>query len=70
VAQPLSHLKKLLENDDGEASDYIIDARPNLARVLTPAEIDTLIAHVGNFAYTDALRSLSSIAARLSLKLE
>jgi CheY-like chemotaxis protein len=70
MVQPLSHLKKLLENDDGEASDYVLDARPNLARVLTAAEIDTLIGHVGNFAYTDALRSLSNIANRLSLKLE
>jgi signal transduction histidine kinase/CheY-like chemotaxis protein/HPt (histidine-containing phosphotransfer) domain-containing protein len=70
VAQPLSHLKKLLENDDGEAADFILDARPNLAKVLTAAEIDILRGHVGNFAYADALLALSNIAARLSLKLE
>ena len=70
VAQPLSQLKRLLENDDGDASDFILDARPNLCRVLTAAEIGSLIGHVGNFAYADALQSLSSIAARLSLKLE
>ena len=70
VVQPLSQLKKLLENDDGDASDFILDARPNLCKVLTAAEIGSLIGHVGNFAYADALQSLSSIAARLSLKLE
>jgi signal transduction histidine kinase/CheY-like chemotaxis protein/HPt (histidine-containing phosphotransfer) domain-containing protein len=70
VVQPLSQLKRLLENDDGDASDFILDARPNLCKVLTAAEIGSLIGHVGNFAYADALQSLSSIAARLSLKLE
>ena len=64
VAQPLSQLKRLLENDDGDASDFILDAQPNLCKVLTAAEIGTLIGHVGNFAYADALQSLSSIAAR------
>jgi len=70
VSRPLARLKKLLEADDGEASDFILEARPQLSKVLTAAEIDTLIGHVGNFAYADALRSLSSIAARLSLTLE
>jgi two-component system sensor histidine kinase/response regulator len=70
VAQPLAQLKKLLTADDGDAADFILDARPNLSKVLTAAEIDTLIGHVGNFDYADALRSLSSIAARLALNLE
>jgi HPt (histidine-containing phosphotransfer) domain-containing protein len=70
VAQPLAQLKKLLAADDGDAADFILDARPNLSKVLTAAEIDTLIGHVGNFDYADALRSLSSIAARLALNLE
>jgi signal transduction histidine kinase/CheY-like chemotaxis protein/HPt (histidine-containing phosphotransfer) domain-containing protein len=70
VKKPLEHLKKLLENDDGDASDFVVDSRPNLSKVLTAAEIDTLIGYVGNFAYADALRSVASIAARLSLKLE
>jgi len=70
VVQPLSRLKKLLETDDGEASDFLLDARSVLSRVLTSAEIDSLSAHVGNFAYSDALRSVSEIAARLSLRLE
>jgi len=70
VAQPLARLKKLLESDDGDASDFVLDARPQLSRVLTPAELDSLVVQVGNFAYADALRSLSGIAARLSLTLE
>jgi signal transduction histidine kinase/DNA-binding response OmpR family regulator/HPt (histidine-containing phosphotransfer) domain-containing protein len=70
VAQPLSKLKRLLENDDGDAADFILDARPNLCKVLTAAEIEALIGHVGNFAYSDALQSLASIATRLSISLE
>src|SRR5262249_12355204 len=37
VAQPLARLKKLLESDDGDASDFVLDARPLLARILTPS---------------------------------
>ena len=70
VAQPLARLKKLLESDDGDASDFVLDARPQLAKVLTPAELDGLVVKVGNFAYADALQSLSTIASRLSLTLE
>jgi HPt (histidine-containing phosphotransfer) domain-containing protein len=70
VAQPLSQLKKLLENDDGDAADFILDAQPNLCKVLTATEIEALISHVGNFAYSDALQSLSTIATRLSITLE
>jgi len=70
VVQPLAHLKKLLEADDGDASDFLLEARPELRQVLTAAEIDSLFAHVGNFAYSDALRSLSEIVTRLSLRLE
>jgi signal transduction histidine kinase/CheY-like chemotaxis protein/HAMP domain-containing protein len=70
AAQPLAQLKKLLENDDGDAADFILDARPSLCEVLTAAEIDALIEHVGNFAYSNALQSLSAIATRLSIPLE
>jgi HPt (histidine-containing phosphotransfer) domain-containing protein len=70
VAQPLAQLKKLLDNDDGDAADFILDARPNLYKVLTPAEIDTLTEHISNFAYFKALQTLSAIATRLSITLE
>ncbi len=70
VVPPLSRLKKLLESDDGDASDFLLDARPVLSQVLTPKEITALLDHVGNFAYSDALRSVSEIATRLSLRLE
>jgi signal transduction histidine kinase/DNA-binding response OmpR family regulator/HPt (histidine-containing phosphotransfer) domain-containing protein len=70
VVEPLTRLKKLLETDDGDASDFLLEARPLLARVLLPSELDSLFAHVGNFAYSDALHSLSGIAARLSLTLD
>jgi len=69
VAQPLTQLKKLLEADDGAASDFIVGALAELSKVLSAAEIETLAGHVGNFAYLDALETLSSIAQRLSLNL-
>jgi len=70
VAQALRRLKKLLETDDGEASDFVLEARPQLVNVLTAAEMDRLVGQVGSFSYADALQSLSKIATRLSLNLE
>jgi len=70
VAEFLARLKKLLETDDGEASDFVLEARPQLLQVLTASEVDGLIGQVGNFSYADALQSLSKIATRLSLNLE
>jgi two-component system sensor histidine kinase/response regulator len=70
VVQPLTRLKKLLETDDGDASDFLLEARPLLERILLPSELDSLFARVANFAYSDALQSLSGIADRLSLTLD
>jgi signal transduction histidine kinase/DNA-binding response OmpR family regulator len=70
VREPLMRLKALLKNDDGDAADFILDARPGLSRVLSETEMNTLAGHVGNFDFAAALNSLSDIAARLSLKLE
>jgi two-component system, sensor histidine kinase and response regulator len=70
VQEPLGRLKRLLEADDGEAADFIVDARPQLAGILTLAEIRTLTDHVGKFDFDAALGCLSGIAARLSLNLE
>jgi signal transduction histidine kinase/DNA-binding response OmpR family regulator/HPt (histidine-containing phosphotransfer) domain-containing protein len=70
VRQPLTRLAKLLKNDDGDAADLILDARPVLSQVLREVEIDTLSEQVGNFDFEAALKSLFDIAARLSLKLE
>jgi len=65
-----ARLKRLLQADDGEASDFLLELRPNLVSVLTPAELDSLSTYVGNFAYAEALQSLADIASRLSLTLE
>ena len=70
VKDPLIRLKQLLETDDGEAADFIIDAKPQLAGVLTSTEIRTLSDRVGNFDFDAALKCLSGIASRLSLNLE
>jgi hypothetical protein len=70
VVEPLRQLKRLLESDDGEAADFVIEARSQLAGVLTPTEIETLSELVGDFNFDSALKCLSSIADRLSLSLK
>ena len=45
---PLRKLTKLLSNDDGDAADFILDAQPDFAKVLTAAEIATSSVFVGN----------------------
>jgi signal transduction histidine kinase/DNA-binding response OmpR family regulator/HPt (histidine-containing phosphotransfer) domain-containing protein len=70
VLQPLSQLKKLLEADDGEAAEFIVQAQGSFSAVLSGTEIETLSRMVGNFEYESALRAVSGIADRLSLKLE
>jgi HPt (histidine-containing phosphotransfer) domain-containing protein len=66
----LIRLNQLLAADDGEAADFIIDAKPRLAGVLTSTEIRTLSDSVGNFDFEAALKCLSSIASRLSIDLK
>ncbi len=70
VAEPLARLKKLLEDDDGEAAEFIINVTPQLSGVLTPAEVDALSDHVSQFDFEAALQSLSGVVSRLSLDLE
>ncbi len=70
VALPLSHLKQLLANDDGEAADFILEAQPELAKVLTGSELTALSTLVSNFDFNGALKCVSEIAARLTLPLE
>jgi hypothetical protein len=66
----LSRLKKLLANDDGEAADFILDAQPDLAKVLTGSELSALSGFIGNFDFAGALKCVSEIAARLAIQLE
>jgi hypothetical protein len=66
----LTRLKQLLESDDGEAADFMIDARSDLSGVLTPTEIETLSELVGDFNFDAALKCISAIADRLSLNLK
>jgi hypothetical protein len=68
--QPLSRLKKLLEADDSEAAEFIVAAQGTFSAILNPTEVETLTRMVGDFDYEGALRTLSGIADRLSLKLE
>ncbi len=67
---PLRRLTKLLSNDDAEAADFIVDAQPDLAKVLTGREMMTLQAFVGNYDFNGALKCVSEIAGRLGLQLE
>jgi two-component system, sensor histidine kinase and response regulator len=70
VREPLKRLNELLKNDDGDAADFILEARPRLSGALTEAELNALSAQIGNFDFAAALHSISAITARLSLKLE
>ena len=69
VVEPLTRLKRLLETDDGEAADFMIDARSQLAWVLTTTEITSLEIHLSNYDFERALRTLTIISSRLSLDL-
>jgi hypothetical protein len=66
----LSRLKMLLEADDSEAAEFILEAQGSLSPVLSRTEIETLTRMVSDFDYESALRAVSGIADRLSLKLE
>jgi two-component system, sensor histidine kinase and response regulator len=70
VAAPLRKLTRLLSNDDGDAADFILEARPDFAKVLTVSEITSLQACVGNYDFVGALKCVSEIAGRLGLQLE
>ncbi|MGA9475696.1 MAG: response regulator [Terriglobales bacterium] len=70
IVTPLRKLTTLLSNDDGEAADFILDAQPALAKVLTGSEITTLQAFVGNYDFNGALKCVSEIAGRLGVELE
>jgi signal transduction histidine kinase/DNA-binding response OmpR family regulator/HPt (histidine-containing phosphotransfer) domain-containing protein len=70
VVPPLSRLKKLLEADDGEAAEFMAEAEDSFSAILSRAEIENLTRMVGDFDYAGALRAVSGIADRLSLKLD
>ncbi len=70
VLEPLRKLTKLLSNDDGEAADFILDAQPHLAKVLTGSEITTLRDFVSNYDFVGARKCILEIAGRLGLQLE
>jgi signal transduction histidine kinase/DNA-binding response OmpR family regulator/HPt (histidine-containing phosphotransfer) domain-containing protein len=70
VLQPLSRLKKLLEANDSEAAEFILEAQGSFSAVLSRTEVETLTRMVSDFDYESALRAVSGIADRLSLKLE
>jgi signal transduction histidine kinase/DNA-binding response OmpR family regulator/HPt (histidine-containing phosphotransfer) domain-containing protein len=69
VLQPLSRLKKLLEADDSEAAEFILEAQGSFSALLSRTEIETLTRMVSDFDYESALRAVSGIADRRSLKL-
>ena len=66
----LTRLKDLLESDDGEAAEFIGQARDSLSAVLSEADIDRLADLIDKFDFQAALTCLWEIAARLALKLE
>jgi two-component system sensor histidine kinase/response regulator len=67
---PLRKLTKLLSNDDGDAADFILEAQPELVKVLTGPEISSLRDFVSNYDFVGALKCVAEIAGRLGLQLE
>jgi two-component system sensor histidine kinase/response regulator len=70
VVEPLTQLKRLLENNDGAAAKFAVEARPSLSRVLTGAEMETLSGSVRKYDFVAARKCIADIAARLSLDLK
>ncbi len=70
VLEPLIQLKRLLENYDGAAAKFAVEARPSLSRVLTGAEMETLSGLVRKYDFVAARECIADIAARLSLDLK
>jgi hypothetical protein len=62
VAARLRKLTKLLSSDDGDAADFILEAHPELAKVLTGSEITSLRDFVSNYDFVGALKCVSAIA--------
>ncbi|HVI50105.1 MAG TPA: response regulator [Candidatus Sulfotelmatobacter sp.] len=67
IAAPLARLKSLLENDDGEAAEFMMENRPLLSSVLSLEEIERLDRSVGNFDFSTGLEEITRISRRLSL---
>jgi hypothetical protein len=68
--EPLAKLRRLLENDDGEAADFIVEVRPSLSAVITDLEMENLSELVGDFDFEAALACLSNITSRLERNLK
>ncbi len=69
VTESLTRLKKLLESDDAEASDFIVEVSPHLSGVLNSTEIANLNELISEFNFAAALRCLSEINSRLKITL-
>ncbi|MCC7166158.1 MAG: PAS domain S-box protein [Rhodospirillales bacterium] len=71
AAKPiLIKLRAMLAEDDGEALDYLLGARDQLAGTLSRDELDALQRHVGDFDFAGALAALDGAVARLGLTLD
>lgn len=68
--EALKRLRDLLENDDGEAADFVVEALPACSGVLTDLEIENLGELVGDFDFEAALACLSRITSRLGVNPE
>jgi len=70
AAEELSRLQMLLESDDPEAVEFVLDARPVLACLLTDTELGELNRLVGAYDFGAALRCIETITSRLPPVLE
>jgi HPt (histidine-containing phosphotransfer) domain-containing protein len=65
----LRALKKLLDQDDGEAADLMVEVAPALSGLLTGEELKTLSDTIANFDFPGALVALDGVRQRLALEL-
>jgi HPt (histidine-containing phosphotransfer) domain-containing protein len=70
VVEPLTQLRTLLENYDGAAVKFTVQAAPKLSCVLTAAEMETLSGLVSRYDFVAARKCIADVAARLSLELK
>lgn len=66
----LKHLKQMLEDDDGAALDYLLQARDRIGGAISEADLDSLQKVASDFDFSAALECLTGIAQRYNFSLE
>jgi hypothetical protein len=70
TATLLKQLKKMLEDDDGAALDFLLEAGERAQGIISDADLIALQKAVRDFDFTAALDCLAGIAQRHNFSLE